>query len=126
MVDLNVDPSTVNIRRSGIWNLHCILIWQASLATSVMQLDIINPGAPKISMTFSQIFREWFEAVASPDIFGATVLGVSSVVDMYYPVDVSTGPVPLQIQLTLSGPASDNVATLAVAQFSTRWVADLP
>lgn len=126
MVDLTIDPSTVNLRRSGIWNLHLILDWQALLAASVMQIDVINPGAPKISMTINQIFREWVEAVPSPDIFDATVLGVSSIVDMYYQVDVSTGPVPLQIQLTLSGPASDNVATVAVCQFSTRWVADLP
>ena len=126
MVDLNVDPSTVTIRRSGIWNFHHVLNWQALLAASVIQIDIINPGAPKITPTVSQIFREWVEAVASPDIFGATVQGVSSVIDMYYLVDVSSGPVPIQIQLTLSGPASNNIATVAIAQFSARWVADLP
>lgn len=122
MVNIGVDPTTVFLRRSGIWNLNCILVAQSSLFPTSLQIDLVHPGAPKITPTFTFIIDEFTEAIPAV----SPPLGISLVMDWFYEVDVSTGPVPLQIKFTANGPGgSDNAITVAVARFSARWMADL-
>lgn len=126
MVNLTTDPSTVNLRRSGIWNLHCIVVWQSSISQTQMSLELLNPGAPKISVIDPQTPETWVEPVPDPgDIIGP-VIGLSNIMDGFFLVDASTGPVPLQIQLQVFAAVGNIVGTVEVCRFSARWVADLP
>lgn len=127
MVDLDVDPSSITIRRSGLWNFNCIVVWRSSTDDDELRVQLITPGAPKLAPTFANIRERWIEAIpffAAP-LEGPT-LGLSNVLDMFYPVDVSTGPAPVQIQLSASTGTNDSIITVEVCRFSARWVADLP
>lgn len=127
MVDLNVDPSSITIRRSGLWNFNCIVVWRSGDTNDILRTTLVTPGAPKISATFVDIFEQWVEAV--PSVSGAVegpTLGLSNVMDMTYAVDVSTGPAQFQIQLENNTGVGGIDATVEVCRFSARWVADLP
>lgn len=124
MVDLNVDPASINLRRSGLWNLNCIVVWRSSIDDVGLRFTLINPGAPKITATFDDFQERWIEAIPFP-LVGPT-MGISNVMDVTYEVDVSTGPAQLQILLEVISSVGDTIATVEVCRFSARWVADLP
>lgn len=127
MVDLNVDPSSITIRRSGLWNFNCTVVWRSSDTNDNLRAALVTPGAPKISATFTDIYEQWVEAVPSvPGSLPGPTLGLSNVMDMTYAVDVSTGPAQFQIELNNSTGVGDVIATVEVCRFSARWVADLP
>jgi hypothetical protein len=124
MVNLDTDSSTVTVRRSGIWNMHFTMVWQATVDASLMQSFLLVPGLPKASPSFVFFFEEWVQSV--PDPGNGPVVGVTSSFDIFCEVDVTTGPAQFQIQLVFSGASPNNVATVAVCRYSARWVADLP
>ncbi len=127
MADLNVDANTVNLLRSGIWNLNCIAVWRDDISDSELSVRLINPGPPKISVLESTIAETWVEPVPDPTVgFLGRTLGLSNVMDSFYLVDVSTGPVPLQIELGVFSGVGGHDPIVEVCRFSARWVADLP
>ncbi len=127
MVDLNVDPSTVNLRRSGIWDLNCVMISQSDVNDTQVQVRLVHPNDPAI---FSPLFIStndfWLEPVPTLGTITGPAIGMSAIIDSFYTVDASGGPVPLQITLQWVAPPSDIDVIVAVCRFSARWVADLP
>lgn len=126
MVDITVDPTTVFLRRSGIWNINCVMVARGSLFPTSLEIHLVHPGAPRIDPAFTFVIDGFTEAIPDPGVVPGPAMGLSLVMDWFYPVDVSTGAVPLQIQLVVSAPASFNIVTVEVCRFSARWVADLP
>lgn len=126
MVNLTTDPSTINLRRSGIWNLHCITVWRSSVNDTHLTTELLNPGSPQFTSFNVQFNDVWVEPIpGSADLFGPA-LGLSNIMDGFFRVDASTGPVPLQIQLQVFAAGGGIVGTVEVCRFSARWVADLP
>lgn len=127
MVDLNVDPSSVNLRRSGIWNINCVAIAQSDVNDTLFQIFLSHSGDPSsFAPAFPFVNEFWEEAVPDPGSIPGAVIGMSSVMDMFYTVDVSGGPVALQISLQYIAPVGDIDILVSVCRFSARWVADLP
>jgi hypothetical protein len=127
MVDLNVDPTTVNIRRSGIWNLNAIVVWRNDVNDSELRVSLVHPGTPKITVLFSTIPRTWVEPVPDPTTgFLGRTLGLSNVLDAFFQIDTSTGPAPLQIELEVIAGVGGHDPIVEVCRFSARWVADIP
>ena len=127
MVDLDIDTNTVNLRRSGIWNLNCIVVWRNDINGSELTVTLIHPGAPKIVIPTSAVIETWVEPVPDPTTaFLGTTMGLSNVMDFMCLVDVTTGIVPLQIELQVIACVGDNDPIIEVCRFSARWVADLP
>lgn len=128
MVDLSVDTYTVTLRRSGIWNLLSEVTSYTSLFPSNISTRLVSSAAPtgSIAAPFSSIRRVWLEPVVYLGSVIGSIIGLSNVMDYYVRVDTSNGPVPLQIAYALGAGASFNVGTINFAQFSARWVADLP
>lgn len=126
MVNLTTDPSTVTLRRSGIWNLHCITVWRSSVNDTHLTTELLNPGSPKITSFNTQFQDVWVEPIPDPGDIVGPALGLSNIMDAFFRVDASTGPVPLQIQLQVFAAGGGIVGTIEVCRFSARWVADLP
>jgi hypothetical protein len=127
MVDLDTNVNTVNLLRSGIWNLNCIVVWRNDISDSELRVRLVHPGLPKITVFTSTIQETWVEPVPDPTTaFLGRTLGLSNVLDMFWPVDVSTGPVPLQIELEVLAGVGGHDPIIEVCRFSARWVADLP
>lgn len=127
MVNLGVDPTTVNLRRSGIWNLSCIAVMRNTIDNSNLRVQLVHPGIPGITVFSSAVERTWVDPVPSPGVdFLGSVLGLSVAMDMFCEVDASAGGVPLQIELEVFAGVGDHIVTVEVCRFSARWVADLP
>lgn len=126
MVDLSVDTYTVTLRRSGIWNVSSEVVSQASVANSnITTRLVVGPGGV-INAPFSSIRRVWLEPVVYLGSVVGSTIGLSNMMDYYVRVDVSDGPVPLQIGYALGSGTPFNLGTINFARFSARWVADLP
>lgn len=128
MVDLSVDPYTVTLRRSGIWNLSSEVVSYTSVSLSNISTRLVSSGAPtgSIASPFSSIRRVWVEPVVYLGSVVGSIIGLSNLMDYYVRVDVSNGPVPLQIAYAIGSGTPNNLATINYAQFNARWVADLP
>lgn len=128
MVDLSVDPYTITLRRSGIWNIFCEVVSYTSVSNSSITTRLVSSGAPtgSIAAPFSSIRRVWLEPVVYLGSVIGSIIGLSNVMDYYVRADVSSGPVPLQIAYAIGSGTPFNLATINLAQFSARWVADLP
>jgi hypothetical protein len=126
MVDLDVDANTVNLRRSGIWNLNGIVVWRDDINDTDLRTRVIHPGLPKINILSGAVGETWVDPVPDPGTFLGPTLGLSNVIDLFCRVDVTTGPVPLQFELEIFAGVGGHDTTVEVCRFSARWVADLP
>lgn len=128
MVDLSVDPYSVTLRRSGIWNLMSSVVSYTSVSLSNVSTRLVTSGGPDnaVAAPFSSIRRVWVEPVVYLGSIIGSIIGFSNVMDYYVRVDVSNGPVPLQIAYAVGSGTPANLATINLAQFSARWVADIP
>lgn len=126
MADLSVDATTLTIRRSGIWELHCVAVWLSSISDTQLSITLLHPGAPKISPVFATFMETWVEPVADPGDIPGPAIGLSNIMDTFVAVDTSSGPAQLQIELGVFAAVGNIIATVSVCQFSARWVADLP
>lgn len=126
MVDLGTDPATMYLRRSGIWAIRCPVTWRSSLAQTQLYLTLATPGTPKIpTFTFTLFDRIWVEAVPDPGAVVGGSRGLTTVFDLFIPVNASTGPAPLSISYNGFANAAF-VITVEQAFWSARWVAELP
>lgn len=128
MVNLGVDPYTITLRRSGIWNISAEVVSYTSVSLSNISTRLVSSASPlnSFSAQFASIRRVWVEPVVYLGSVIGSIIGLSNVMDFYARADVSNGPIPLQLAYQLGSGTPFNLGTINFAQFSARWVADLP
>lgn len=126
IIELGADPSTFFLRRSGIWAVRCAVTWRSSFAQTQVYLTLTSAGTGKIPVpTFALFDRIWVEAVPDPGTIIGGSRGLTTVFDMFFGFDTSTGPAP--ISMSFNGFANAAfILTVEQAIMSVRWVAELP